>query len=176
MKKDNKAEQSHAAERVGDAQGAVVSETEALNEELLADPVHEVAELTMLGDLLKALIDEIKILPDPWQKLSELKQQHIIDRLTKRIEAAIKQAVHIIASDANPSIEATLEGVTLKDKIKATLIVPSHPLLHDLCDRRTQQVLIVLPNPEKHGGGTEKVKAEKDQPPLNGLPELPEAE
>ncbi len=165
MKKD-KTEASAGAERVGDTQGAVVDQSDAVNEELLADPVHEVAELTMLGDLLKALIDEIKILPDPWQKMSELKQQHIIDRLTRRVEAAIKQAVHIVASDARPSLEVTLEGVTLKDKIKATMIVPADPLLHSLCDHRGQQVLIVLPNAEKYGGGKDKVKAEKDQPEL----------
>lgn len=134
-------------------------------------PPLEVAEATMLGDLLAGCIDELKIMPEVWQKLSERKQGEVIDRLTRRIEHAIKAAIHTLGSQNYPTIECTLEGVTLKDKIKAVLQVPSGPLLHDLCDRRQQQVLIVLPpSAQQFRGGTEKTKPDKDQPeiPLNG--------
>ncbi len=135
-------------------------------------PPIEVAEATMVGDLLAGLIDEIKIMPDVWQKTSEGKQANIIDRLTRRVESAVKQAIHTLGSQNYPTIECTLEGVTLKDKIKAALLVPSGPLLHELCDRRQQQVLIVLPPAVgQFRGGTDKVKPDKDQPeiPLNSV-------
>jgi hypothetical protein len=127
----------------------------------------EIASITMVGDLLGALIDEIRTLPDVWQKTSEEKQGIIIERLTRRIEAAVSNAVHIIAADGKPQIVATLEGVGLKSKIKASLIVHAgNPLLHELFDSVGESVLIVLPNTAQFMGGKDQVKPDKDQPEI----------
>lgn len=129
-----------------------------------------IADTTMCGDLLGALIDEIRTMPDVWQKTSEEKQAQIIERLTRRVESAVKTAVHIIASDGKPQIEVTLEGVTVKDKIKAALIIPNgSALLHDLIDSQGEQILVVLPRTSQYLGGTGGIKPDKDQPeiPLN---------
>jgi hypothetical protein len=180
MKKEKQpaaGEVQQQAEQVGE-QAAEASQGEAANQ-LDDSPLPEdtrlpleVAEETMLGDLLGGCIDELKVMPEVWQKLSERKQGEVIDRLTRRIEHAIKQAIHTLGSQNYPTIECTLEGVTLKDKNKASLLVPSSPMLHELCDRRMSSVLIVLPpKPDQFRGGTDKVKPDKDQPeiPLNSV-------
>lgn len=163
---------AQASQDAKPAETGTAAAPDAANEDEIVDerPPIEVAEATMIGDLLAGLIDEIKIMPDVWQKTSEGKQANIIDRLTRRVESAVKQAIHTLASQNYGTIEATLEGVTLKDKIKATLLVPNGPMLHELCDRRLSRVLIVLPPlPDQFRGGTDKVKPDKDQPeiPLN---------
>lgn len=129
-----------------------------------------VAAETMVGDLLGALVDEIRILQDPWQKTSEAKQAEVIDRLTRRVESVVKRAVHIIASDDRPTIRADLEQVTLKEGIKAVLTIRSdEPARHELYDATGQSVLVVIMNAEQYQGGKDQVKPDKDQPeiPLN---------
>jgi hypothetical protein len=39
---------------------------------------------TIGADILKALVTELKLLPEPWPKLSQKKQDDIIDRLRAR--------------------------------------------------------------------------------------------
>ena len=41
---------------------------------------------TIGKDLLQALVMELKLLPEPWPKLSKKKQDDIIDRLRNRVE------------------------------------------------------------------------------------------
>lgn len=70
-------------------------------------------------DLLGALVQEVKLMPDVWPKLSEQKQADIIERLRNRVETNVKMAVHLIASEGRTACVAELEGVTIKDEIKA---------------------------------------------------------
>ncbi|MBH8841664.1 cell division protein FtsK [Pseudomonas aeruginosa] len=52
---------------------------------------------TLGKSLLQGLIQEIRIMPDCWQKLPEAKQQDIIDRLERQVRNAATIAVHTIA-------------------------------------------------------------------------------
>lgn len=45
---------------------------------------------TVGRDLLQALVQEIKLLPDVWPKMSQKKQDSVIDRLRNRIETNVK--------------------------------------------------------------------------------------
>jgi hypothetical protein len=129
-----------------------------------------VAAETMVGDLLGALVDEIRTMPDVWQKTSEAKQGEIIDRLTRRVEYAVKQACYIIASDNRPTIRAELEQIVLKDGIKAVLtIAGDEPARHEFFDAKGTSVLVVMQYAEQYSGGKDQVKPDKDQPeiPLN---------
>lgn len=53
---------------------------------------------TVGKDLLGALVTEIKLLPDVWQKLPKAKQNDVIDRLRNRVEENVKMVVFTIAS------------------------------------------------------------------------------
>lgn len=119
-------------------------------------------------DILSALVQEIKLLPDVWQKLPENKQNDIIDRLRKRVETNVRMAVHLIASSARPAISATLDSVTIKDEIKGVVLVgKGNPARHDLCDAQGKSVLIVIADSTENTGGMNDVKGEKDQRALD---------
>lgn len=124
------------------------------------------ASATMTGDLLTALVDELKAAPDVWQKLNQHKQDAIIDRFHRRIGEAIKEAVRMIASDNRPTIRAKLEQLVSKDGIKAVLtIAQTDPQRHDLLDAVGQRVLLLVADADQYGGG-ERPVPDKDQPDL----------
>lgn len=127
----------------------------------------QVAAKTMVGDLLGTLLDEIKQMPNVWQKTGEAQQGEIIERLTQQVELAVMTCVHIIASENRPAIEATLDQVTRKDSIKAVLIIPATiAQRHELSDACKQKVLIVLPDAEGYYGGKDGIRPDADQPSL----------
>lgn len=127
----------------------------------------EVARETMIGDLVRMTIDELKSAPTVWQKMSEAKQQEAIDRITNRIVHNVTQAVFILASDARPTINAKLDQITTKAEMKCVLLVSKmHPDRHQLMDSCGQDVLIILPNVEEFAQQEAGVAPEPDQPGL----------
>lgn len=126
-----------------------------------------IATETMLGDLMKVCIDELKAAKDVWPKLSQWDQDMAIERIERRCKGAVNEAVRILASEARASILATLESVTAKDQIKAVLTLSrGDPQRHGLLDACGQPVLIVLASTEQFEGGREQVKSDPDQPSL----------
>ena len=113
----------------------------------------EVAKQTMIGDLVQATIDELKAAPDVWQKMSEGKQAEVIERVTHRVVHNVTQAIHIIASDDRPTIRANLDQITVKDHVKAVMILSKRdPSALDLMEATGEEVLIVLPHVEEYAG------------------------
>lgn len=132
----------------------------------------EMAAETMSGDLLAALVDEIRNAPDVWQKMSEFDQEDVILRLTSRVQDNVRQAVEIIASSNRPTIVATVESVTVKEGIKAVLTLQKHDAhRHELVDAAGQSVLLIVAGASEFYGGVDQVKADPDQPTLNGFGE-----
>lgn len=116
------------------------------------------------GDLLKALVQEIRLLPDPWVKMSKSKQDDVIDRLRIRVEDSVRMAVHLIASEGRATADATLEQVTFKNGIKAVFnLSKSCPARHDLADSEGKLCLIVVADAGQHMGGLDDVQGEADQ-------------
>ena len=62
-------------------------------------------------DLLQALIQEIKLLPDVWAKIPKIKQDDVIERLCKRVDTNIKMAVHLLASQGRTVVAGDLEQI-----------------------------------------------------------------
>ncbi|MDE2104075.1 MAG: hypothetical protein KGL39_42955, partial [Patescibacteria group bacterium] len=60
-----------------------MSKTQQQADDVIEETVIEVAEQVMAGDLLRALVDEIRNLKDPWAKTPEKRQAETIDRLTR---------------------------------------------------------------------------------------------
>ena len=128
----------------------------------------EIARETMLGDLMKVCLDEIRAAPDVWPKLSQEKQEDVIDRVERRVSAAVREAVEIIAAKGRIAIAATLEQVTVKDGIKAVVTLSrSDSRRHELIDACGQNLLLVVADATEHMGGAGVHKPEPDQP---GLP------
>lgn len=119
---------------------------------------------TIGKDLLQALVQEIKLLPDTWPKIPKKKQDDVIDRLRNRVETNVKMAVHLIAGENRATISANVDQVTIKDGIKAVLTLGKNdPNRHALCDAQGLPVLIIVANPDEHTGGMDEIKGESDQ-------------
>lgn len=118
-------------------------------------------------DLLGALLDEIKQLQSPWQSMPQHLQSELIDRLRRRVEDNVKQAVSLIAAEGRVTVVGTLEQVTFKGAIKASIVL-SKSNVHrlDLADNVNQEVLIVIMPAEQFTGGMDGIQADEDQPDL----------
>lgn len=131
----------------------------------------EIAASTMLGDLMGCLVDELRM-QHLWQAMPEEQQKETIYRIQERVQANIRTAVEIIASDNRPTIVATVESVTVKDGIKAVVTLPkSDAQRHELFDAAGMAVLLIVGGASGYYGGTDQVKPEPDQPALNGFGE-----
>ncbi|MGK2829197.1 DNA translocase FtsK [Ralstonia pseudosolanacearum] len=120
---------------------------------------------TLGKDLLSALVLELKMMPGTWVKLSQKKQDDIIDRLRSRVDGAVKMAVHLIAANGRTVVQGDLDQITIKDGAKAVVkIGKSATALHDLAEAQGKAVLLVLGgNGEEHTAGMDEVKGESDQ-------------
>ncbi|RQU41349.1 cell division protein FtsK [Burkholderia cenocepacia] len=115
-------------------------------------------------DLLSALVTEIKLLPDMWVKLSEKKQNGVIDRLKARVEHNVKMATHLNASNGRIVVQGDLDQITIKDGVKAVVkFGGSQPNLHELYEASGKTVLVVVANPSEHTGGMDEIRGESDQ-------------
>lgn len=140
-------------------------------EEVEIDPV-EVAEETFLGDLVTFVLDELKALPKAWPMLSESDQDIVLERLQRRAKSATRSCIDILASQARPVVQATVEQVTFKGGIKAVLQVPAHAQhRHELADAEGQEVMIVIKGAQRILKNQEGMpESDADQPEL-GLEE-----
>lgn len=115
-------------------------------------------------DLLNALVQEVKLLPDVWVKMPKAKQDDVIERLRKRVIHNVQMATHLIASDGRICVQAELEQITVKDGIKGVLIMSKNdPHRHLIMDAQGKTVLIALADAEDHMGDIAAVLGEEDQ-------------
>lgn len=125
----------------------------------------DLARETMHGDLMQLVVEELRWLPDVWQRVSESKQEEIIDRVRKRVADAVRQAIELIATNGRTAIPAKLEQVTVKDAIKGVVVVSKDETSrHDLTDAVGRAVMIVVTDPDdEFSGDHDDVKADPDQ-------------
>lgn len=125
------------------------------------EPVH-VGRDTMQGDLVKVVIDELKA-AGTWQKLAQLDQDRVLERVDAQVRSAVEEVVRIIAADDRPTLLAKVESVMFKGTVKATLALEkSNPARHDLADSHGQEVLLVIPYGDRYLGG-DRPKSESNQ-------------
>lgn len=119
---------------------------------------------TMGLELLKAIVDELKIAGASWQELSQDQQDGVIARISARIRHETARAVNLIAGAANDSARVKVESVTVKDGSKIVLktLLP----VHDVIDHVGKDAVLVMVDPEQFFGGMDSVKGDKDQPDL----------
>lgn len=119
---------------------------------------------TIGKDLLQALVMELKLLPEPWPKLTKKKQDDIIDRLRNRVETNVKMAVHMLAAEGRTVVAGDLDQITIKDGVKAVVKFGTGAAnLHELYEVAGKSVLVVVANAADHTGGMNDVTGEDDQ-------------
>lgn len=119
---------------------------------------------TVGKDLLTALLQEIRLLPDVWVKLPKGNQEDIIDRLLDRVTSNVRMAVHLMASQGRTVVVGDLEQITIKNGTKAVIkIGRGAESLHELYDAQGKAVLIVVADAGDHTGGMDEIQGEADQ-------------
>lgn len=119
-------------------------------------------------DLLGALVTEIKLLPDVWQKLSKAKQDDVIERLRNRVEENVKMVVFTIASQNRTTVAGSLGKVTIKGNVEAVINFGINAgnlpeLFAAAADQDSRTVLVVVADPAAHTQGMDQVQGENDQ-------------
>jgi len=126
--------------------------------------IREMTADTIGRDILQALVQEIKLLPDLWVKMPKKKQDDVINRLRSRVDHNVRMAVHLIASDNRTTIVGDLDQVTSKDGIKAVFKISSASKgRHHLFDSVGKACLIVIADADEAVGGMDEVQGESDQ-------------
>ncbi|WP_337881835.1 ribosome modulation factor [Chromobacterium haemolyticum] len=119
---------------------------------------------TIGKDLLSAMVQEMKLLPDVWVKLNQQRQDDVIERLRKRIDHNVRMAVHILASEGRTVVVGELDQVVRKDGIKAVFKINSAAAgRHDLFDSEGKACLIVVADAGENLAGMDEVVGEPDQ-------------
>lgn len=126
--------------------------------------IREMTADTIGRDILQALVQEIKLLPDLWVKMPKKKQDDVINRLRARVDHNVRMAVHLIASDNRTTIVGDLDQVTSKDGIKAVFKISSASKgRHHLFDSVGKACLIVIADADEAVGGMDEIQGESDQ-------------
>ncbi len=80
-----------------------------------------VAAENLGAGLKQMLLNELRIAPNVWQKMSEKQQKEVIERLDLQIRHSTAAAVNTIASGHNTSVNGVIEGIAIKGKTKLTI-------------------------------------------------------
>jgi gamma-glutamyl phosphate reductase len=138
----------------------------SLNERRQQTQALELAEDTLGKDLLAALMQEVKVLPDVWQKLNEEQQGNSIDRMRRQVEALVVKTIGILSAKSMVQVAADIESIAIKDGTKAVLKISgrnTHDSMNQLYESVGQGVFVTLANVEQFLGGMDDVKPEPDQ-------------
>ncbi|MBY0483470.1 ribosome modulation factor [Nitrosomonas sp.] len=133
-----------------------------------AQDFRQITAETAGKDLLGALVTEIKLLPDAWQKLSKAKQDDVIDRLRTRVEENVKMVVFTIASHGRTVVAGSLDKVTIKGNVEAVIKFGINTgnlpeLFSAAAGQESKTVLVVVAGAEEYTQGMDEVQGEDDQ-------------
>lgn len=132
--------------------------------------VLEFARTELSGRLMQVVIGNLEKMKTPWAHTSEKNQEIALNAMRQLVDQAVTQAVMVINSERKPRLNATVDSVTFKDEIKATLTLgKSTEGRHSLADAAGSTICIILANPEQFTTGGDKVKPQPDQKQLAGL-------
>lgn len=126
---------------------------------------------TLTGDVRDFVLDRIRHEQDkrPWDQRSEAEQRDTIHRVETMARDLVVRAVELIAAEGRRTIKATLEQVTIKDGIKATVTLSKFdPQRHCLMDAQGASILIVVADADEFTGERAEVQVKPDQAELIG--------
>ena len=110
-----------------------------------AKSIEDMTVESMAGDLISALVGELKLMPDIWPKIGQDEQEDILERVKKRVSDNVRKAVHLIASAGRITVAGDLKKVTFADKTEAVFALSKHdPNVQQLCHAQGQACLIIV--------------------------------
>lgn len=118
---------------------------------------------TLIGDLTTTLLDAVKAMPEPWQKMSEAAQTEWLERWDRQVIQAARRATFTIAAQNHIYGAAEVDSVTFKDGVKVVLKFQGVPgIAHDIADVAGDMVVISIPETIHLKGEEGKPTAEPD--------------
>lgn len=141
--------------------------------------IHNPTEVTsdrMGAELLKALVDEVRMAPAQWSKLNETQQEMLIARLRSTVQSETRKAVQLIVKSSHEAASVKIESLTVKDGVKIVLQTDLKAA-RDVLSYVSQSAVLVMCRPEQYFGAMNEVTADKDQPelPLGDGAQVPQA-
>lgn len=157
----------------------VTSETDEsadLAEETFGTATHQVepdaielAAATLTGDLRDFILDRLRHEQSkrPWHERTESEQRATVHDVDAAVRRVVQGVIETIAAGGRKTIKATLESVTVKDGIKAVLLLSkSDEERHKLIDATGDRVLIVVADADEFTGERDPVEIKPDQPEM----------
>jgi hypothetical protein len=126
--------------------------------------IHALPIERMGAELLKALVDEVRLAPAQWAKLTQVQQDMLIERLRSCVRTETEKAVRLIAAGSYDAARCKIESLTVKDGAKCVLQVGGSA--HDVLDYVGQQAVLVMCDHEQYFHEIDDVEGDKDQPEL----------
>jgi len=124
----------------------------------------ELAAETLGKDLLEALITEVQQSHVGWDNMTQIQQDGTIERLRRRVQILVGEALRVLFAGEFPATPATLVGLTCRKGIKAVLdISRSGHSRYELMDSIGRQVLVVIANPDDYTARMAEVRARQKQ-------------
>lgn len=122
----------------------------------------------LIGKHLKELIlQELKVLQDPWDKTPEKRQDEALARIDMAVKSMIRAAIIALAGKGYDAVSAVVDSVTFKDGVKTTLKTHlATEATHALADAQGESVVVVIADPDDFFGGMDEVKSDPDQPDM----------
>lgn len=133
----------------------------------MSDSRHTQVTETIGGAVMRVVLDQIRTLPDVWQKIPEEQQQGIIEIAREEVAKVVRTGVATIVAFGYPHSEVGIESITVKGACKLVLSLSDPNALHELVDAVGHKCVLVLIDAEMFTAGMDAFKADADQP---GLP------
>jgi len=102
-----------------------------------------------------------------WAVTPKQQQEEILDYCAEEVDKVVIACARKIVAAGCPSVTATLQQITVKDGVKATLLFDrADEALDALTHRVGQNLVLVLVDPADHASRIEDLQGDEDQNPL----------
>lgn len=127
----------------------------------------ELTQDTMIGELVKYTVDELKAARKPWQELSESEQDSVLSRLRMHAEDMVGQIFGIVLAQDYIHEVVVYEQMTIKDgvKIQVNALEMSEALL-DISRMKGKKMILLAADPEIYFGVENMPHSTPDQASL----------
>lgn len=130
------------------------------------DSRHSQVTETFGGAMMRVLLDQMRTLPEIWQKIPEEQQQGLIEIARDEVAKVVRAGVGSVVAFGYPHTEVGVESITVKSAGKVVLSLSDPEAIHELVDAVGRKCVLVLVDPEMFTSGMEAFKADADQPRL----------
>lgn len=128
------------------------------------------AKGTMVSVLMNAVIEELKLMDEPYKNMKEAGQKRVIKSVELGVKDAIEKAVDILAAEERHTVVASVEKVTFGKGVQVSISASADQVnILDLAQHKKKggRVNIIMIDNDVHGSRMEGAPvAEKDQKPL----------